>query len=188
MSDTTMNTQATKREQLANHGLVDADGKPTDEMEQAMGATYALIALPNESFTYTYGKSADGDRMLALFGAKTLATNESSQARQKLGKSGTEADQMAWVRERFELIATGQWVDKTREGVSRAWDKDILCGILVESATAQGKTPDAVKIRALLDSNEQFYKDCQLVPEYATEYRKRTNKTVKSVADIMGAL
>jgi hypothetical protein len=186
MSDTM--TQATKREQLANHGLLDSAGTATDDMEKAASATYSLIALPGESFTYTYGKSPEGDRMLALFGAKTLATNESSQARQKLGKAGTESDQMAWVRERFELIANGTWVDKSREGVSRAWDKDILAGILVESAQAQGKTLDPVVIRARLDSDEALYKGCQQVPEYATEYRKRTNKVVKSVADIMGSL
>lgn len=188
MTDTNQTKAKAKKEQLADHGLLDAAGAVTKDMQVAQSITYNLKDLPGEVVTYTYGNSPDGDRMLALFGAKTLATNESSQARQKLGTTGTEQQQIAWVRERFGLLETGQWVDKTREGFSRAWDKDILADIIVASAAANGKTVDVAAIRAKLDSDEQWYKDCQLVPQYADEYRKQTNKPVKAVSDILAGL
>src|SRR5215204_4698782 len=91
----------TKRSKVAEHELVDAQNAVTEDEESADGIKYTLVAN-GKSFTWNWTAANEQARkLLAIFGAKTLATNETSQARQK----GADADgQLDAVVERFALI------------------------------------------------------------------------------------
>lgn len=164
--------------------FVDANGNEVDTADEATGLEYTLVGSA-DSLVYQYGQNPNHDRMYAVFGFGTLATNEASQVRQN-DKKASASDQMAAVRERHDLIGTGVWVDRKREGVTRLFDKAILASIIAESAAARGKTVDEAKILAKLESNAAWYADCQRNPEYIAAYRERQGKPAKSVDDLLG--
>lgn len=183
------------RVKLAEHGLIAADGTAVEDEEVAHGITYKIVrdkatgeAVDLPAFTYTYGQNADADRMLALFGAKTLATNESSAARQSKEGDSSASGQMDAVRERFALLGTGKWVDRTRDGVGAKIDKDALAGAIVAVATAAGKTVDYATIREKLESDPVFVRTTRQVPAIATEYANRAGKPVKSLDDVLAGI
>jgi hypothetical protein len=115
MTDTTQATTK-KHKAVAKHELLDHTGAVIEDLaeENAHGMRYTLLGN-KEFMDYMYGKSPEKDRMLAVFGAKTLATNETSQARNGKLAAG-HAEQIKAVRDRFDLLETGKWVDRTREG------------------------------------------------------------------------
>jgi hypothetical protein len=92
------------KKRQAKHELVDAQGNVLgDDADEtaAWGIRYSLLALPGKSFTYIYGQNADCDRMLANFGAKTLATNETSAARNSDKGEASAVEQLDAVVDRF---------------------------------------------------------------------------------------
>jgi hypothetical protein len=183
------------RTKLAEHGYVAADGTPVGDEESAHGISYKIIrdkatgeAVDLPAFVYLYGKNADLDRMLANFGAKTLATNESSAARQSKEGDSSAAGQMEAVKERFALLGTGKWVDRTREGVGAKIDKDALAGAIVAVAAAAGKTVDYAAVRQKLEEDPVFVRATRQVPAIATEYASRAGRPAKSLDDVLGDL
>ncbi len=181
---------------LAEHGYIGQDGTAVEDEEVAFGITYRIIrdkatgeAVDLKPFTYTYGANPDADRMLAIFGAKTLATNESSAARN--GKDGNSAqDQMDAVGERFALLGTGKWVDRTRDGVGAKIDLDALAGAIIAVAEQAdpNKVPDYAKVRQKLEEDLTFRKTVRQVPAIATEYANRAGRPAKTLADALGDL
>lgn len=187
-------TEAVTRK-LAEHGLLAADGTAVEDEEAAHGISYKIIrdkatgeSVDLPAFTYTYGQNADMDRMLAIFGAKTLATNESSAARQSKEGDSSAAGQMEAVRERFALLGTGKWVDRTREGVGAKIDKDALAGAIVDVAAKAGKTLDYAVIREKLENDPIFVRTTRQVPAIATEYAARAGRPVKSLDDVLAGI
>lgn len=183
------------RVKLAEHGLIGADGAVVEDEEVACGITYKIIrdkatgeAVDLPAFTYQYGQNADMDRMLACFGAKTLATNESSAARQSKEGDSSAAGQMEAVKERFALLGTGKWVDRSREGVGAKIDKDALAGAIVDVAAKAGKTLDYAVIREKLESDPVFVRTTRQVPAIATEYAARAGRPVKSLDDVLAGI
>lgn len=176
------------RSKVAEHELVDANKAVVEGEEDASGIKYTLVAN-GKSFTWVWDEANEPERkLLAIFGAKTLATNETSQARQK----DADADgQLDAVVERFGLIRSGQWVDRTREGgVGRAIDKDALAEAIVRVLLASGKIIDAqvgdtkAAKRQLLEDDATYVRKARQVPEVADEYIKIVGKPqVKATVD-----
>lgn len=186
--ETENEAEAKKVKKVAEHDLVDVKNGVVDSEEDADGIRYTLVAN-NKSFTWQWSEAEDQERrMLALFGAKTLATNERSQAFQK----GADADgQLEAVVERFGIIRAGQWVDRTREGgVGRAIDKDALAEAIVRVLLASGKITQAqvgdVKAtkRQQLEDDAAYVRKARQVPEVADEYIAIVGKPqVKATVD-----
>lgn len=182
--NTIVDTEPTKR-QVAKHSLLDAAGNVVEEMEQATGIRYQDIAS-GDTFDYQLKANSDGLRMGALFGFRTLATNEASAARQKDGDS---KDQMAAIRERFALIDTGVWVDRTREGGPRL-DQAVLATAVINVMVEGGKvqeTERGARYAKLLENWAQDPKKATLahsVPQVRDEYAKLTGKTSRTIDDL----
>lgn len=177
-----------KVSKVAEHDLIDTAKAIVDSEEEADGIQYKLVAN-GKTFHWNWQDANELERkMLAIFGAKTLATNETSQARQK----DADADgQLDAVVERFGLIRSGQWVDRTREGgVGRAIDKDALAEAIVRVLLASGKITDAqvgdtkAAKRQQLEDDAAYVRKARQVPEVADEYIKIVGKpTVKATVD-----
>lgn len=173
------------RKAVAKHELVDANAGVVDNEESARGIKYTLLNS-GKSYTWTFDEANDNERrMLALFGAKTLATNLTSQVRQKLGDKASDEDQLNAVVERFGDIRNGTWVDRTREGgVGRAIDKGLLAQAMGNAQLAAGKLTqdqlDAYVIKALekLEEDAAFVRKARQVPQVADEYIRLVGKPV----------
>lgn len=179
------------RKKVAKHELLDAAGAVIESEEAATGIRYTLLAN-SQTFDWQYGKNPDADRMLAVFGAKTLATNETSQARNNAKGEASADEQIAAVRDRFELLASGKWVDRTREGVGAKIDKDALAEAICRVLVADGKqTQEQIdggykaKIRAKLEDDAAYVRIARQVPKVATEYAAIVGRATKSVDDLM---
>jgi len=97
-------------------------------MEKAVACRYQDIETGR---TKDYTPTGAAKDMLALFGARTLMTNEASAIRN--GKeAGGGNEQMDAIDERFNGLDNGIWVDRTREGVGAKIDKALLATAAVE--------------------------------------------------------
>lgn len=173
------------KRKVARHWLVNANGAKVDDEESATGIGYQVLGSSGE-FTYQTGLTAGSrEAMLAVFGAKTLATNESSQARNNAKGAASADEQMEAVRERFALLDTGKWVDRTREGVGAKIDKDALAGAIVAVAGTAGKTLDYAAVRQKLEEDAAFVRATRQVPAIATEYAARAGRPAKSLEDVL---
>lgn len=178
-----------KREKVAEHEFIDANGEPVDDGESAQGYRYTLLAS-GDSFDWYWAMATDDEkRMLAIFGAKTLATNETSQARNNPKGAGSAAEQMEALRERFTMVRNGQWVDRTREGGAKV-DQPALAAAIVDVLIAKGKTTEAerdttyaAKLQQLAEDANYLRKSRQ-VPEVAIAYAARLGRQVATVNDL----
>lgn len=189
-------TEVVKRK-VAEHDLIDAAGTVVEEEEAATGIRYTLLAN-QQAFEYQFGKSADADRMLALFGAKTLATNETSQARNSAKGAAGADEQIQAVRDRFALISTGQWVDRTREGVGAKIDKDALTEAIIRvqiaagAKTLKGEVVTAelaaagykATLRQKLEDDATYVRKARQVPAVASEYSAIVGRQVATLDDL----
>lgn len=151
MSSTDTTTQAPvtekpkpAREKQATHYWLAADG--TDKVgdtwiSQEAASGYRYTSEGGWNFEYQVPGAAPGTvaTMLALFGAKTLAINTASAARQ------AEVDQKEALTARFtKELYDGHWADE-RTGGGRAYDEDTIVQAVVNAS--KGKA-DAEKVRA----------------------------------------
>lgn len=184
--DTNADTEVV-RARVAKHEYLDATGNVVENEEDAHGVRYTLLAS-GKHFDYIVDTASPAGRMLAVFGAKTLATNEASQARQK---GGENADQIGAITERFELIGTGKWVDKT--GGAR-FDLDTLAQAIVNVGASKGKSLEVAAIRERLDSTAPeasgltFFNTVKDVAEIKNEYTKLRGRKVASVDEVFAGL
>ena len=149
MQETTTET-TTVKSKIAEHEYLDANGAVVDDEESAQGYRYTLLSIGDSFDWQVSAANTDELRLLALFGAKTLATNEISQVRNNVkNKSVKDTPEIAKealdaVRARFALIRDGQWVDRTREGgVGTRVNKDSLCEALCQVLVAGAKKTQA---------------------------------------------
>lgn len=178
---------------VAQHDLLGADGNvlPEDQGEEAAhGIRYTLLAN-GQSFDYRYGTSADMDRMLACFGAKTLATNETSAARNNSKGEASPDEQIAAVRERFALLSTGTWVDRTREGVGAKVDPDALCEAIAQFMVSEGKVTQAdmdsgykAKIRQKIADDAVYARKARTIPGVASAYAAIKGRATATIDDL----
>lgn len=164
---------------VAKHELLDAAGAVVEDEELATGIRYTLLAN-SQTFEWQSGQAPGSEiTMISVFGAKTLATNESSAMRNSTKGAATPDEQIDAVRSRFALIKTGQWLDRTREGVGAKVDLDRLANAICNVMVAEGKyTEDQVKAEKLaatrqkLDDDKAFARKARQHPPFAAEYAR----------------
>jgi hypothetical protein len=189
-SDSKTETENVKRA-VAKHELLNAAGEVVEEEELATGIRYTLLAN-NQTFDFQSAMNpGERNTMLVIFGAKTLATNETSALRNSTKGEATPDEQIDAVRERFALLETGKWVDRTREGVGAKIDLDALANAICNVLVAQGKyTDEQVKTeklaatRAKLDDDKAFARKSRQMPAVASEYAKLKGATAVTIDDL----
>lgn len=180
-----------KKRARANHELLDSAGVVVEDEELATGIRYTHLAS-GASIDWQSGMSpGSAQTMLVCFGAKTLATNEASQVKQK---EGDETNPVDAIRERFDLIASGKWVDRTG-GVGAKVNLEVLsqaiCEVLNASdAVKSGKQPPRVpaEVQKALEADKSKQTTARANPEIATAYTRLMGRTVKTVDDVFASL
>lgn len=192
MTDTTQADDRTDAEPLkrkvAEHYLIDAQGATVENEEEATGIGYKLLALADKPFTYQIPGAVAGSAqtMLAVFGAKTLATNETSQARN--GKTaGGPQEQWDAVSDRFALITGSEseapkWIDRTREGVGAKVDKPALAQAILQANPGMQRTVEEVV--AKLESDPAYMRNARTVPAVQAAYAAILGRPAKTVDDL----
>jgi hypothetical protein len=176
-------TETTGRRALAEHGLLTVNGGPTDDFAEANAVTYKHLKTGGEHRWAWDGANEAERRMLALFGARTLMTNEASQVKQK-GHAGI--DPTPAIADRFKLLASGQWVDRTREGF--AVNLDALAGALVDEFQVNGKAVDYTAIRERMETDKEFVKKARSNPGVNARYIEKIGRTTATVDELEQAL
>jgi hypothetical protein len=181
----------TVRKQVAKHELLDSAGSLVEEEELATGIRYTLLAN-NQTFDFQSGMTpGERNTMLVVFGAKTLATNETSALRNSTKGAATPDEQIDAVRERFALLETGKWVDRTREGVGAKIDLDALANAICNVLVAQGKyTEEQVKSEKLaatrqkVEDDKPYARKSRQMPAVAAEYARIKGATAVTLDDL----
>jgi hypothetical protein len=156
-------------------------------MEDGTGNRYVDIAS-GETFDYQLKPGTDGMRMLALFGARTLMTNEASAERHG-PRAGGPKEQMASIRERFALIDTGVWVDRTRDGGPRI-DQAMLANAAITARVNAGVNVESDRATLYANLLKNWAADPKLVAiahsvtAVRDEYAKLSGKIVRTLADL----
>ena len=181
MSDVTTNADD-KRPNVAKHELIAAAGGEHTSIDKAVGIRYTDKAS-GEVFEYLIPDAAPGTplTMLALFGAKTKATNEASRVRN--GEKGDSQAQMEAIDEVFQNISKGVWREKAEGGGGTRTDKALLAQVLVEALgdKAQG-TVDTYQNR--LETEEAYYKKVWSNDQIKSEYKRRKGNTGPALDDL----
>lgn len=187
MSETTTNAPAKESaRKVADHFLLDAAGNVTKRMEDAIGIRYVSVDKPDAPFTLMLDGATPGHiiTMLALFGAKTKATNEASRVRN--GEGGGADEQLGAIEEVFEQLGKGVWREKAEGGGGSRIDwgvvTDVLFGVLGAKAAGgidvyQARIGVGVPTDALTKDQEAYRKQVWSNDAIKAEYRKRTGKT-----------
>lgn len=165
----------TERKAVAKHELIAAAGGEHTSMDKAIGIRYTDKAS-NDVFEFLIPDAVAGSpqTMLALFGAKTKATNEASRIRN--GEKGDSQAQLEAIDEIFQNIAKGVWREKAEGGGGSRTDKALLAQVLVEALgeKAQG-TVDTYQNR--LETDEAYYKKVWSNDAVKSEYKRRKGQT-----------
>lgn len=168
-----------KTKSVAKHELIAAAGGAHVAITEAVGIRYTDRAS-GQAFEFLIPGAVAGapGTMLALFGAKTKATNEASRVRN--GDGGGTDEQMEAIDEVFANIAKGIWREKAEGGGGSRTDKRLLAEILVTALgdKAQG-TIDTYQNR--LETEEGYIKKVMGNDAIKTEYRKRAGKKTVEV-------
>ena len=183
MTDTVTNTAAPttptagetdKVERRAKHELIAAPGGEHVGIDQAKGIRYTDIES-GQKFEFILPEAKPGHplTMLALFGAKTKATNETSRVRN--GAGGGSVAQMEALDEVFESISNGVWREKAEGGGGSRTDRDLLATVLLEMLGQSAKGDKAFYVKRFEDDPK--YLRLVLKSDAGEEYRKRAGKT-----------
>lgn len=166
----------TKRAAVAKHELIAAPGGEHTSMDKATGIRYT-DRKTNLSFEYMIPGAQPGTAatMLALFGAKTKATNEASRVRN--GDGGDETAQMEAIDEVFANLDKGIWREKAEGGGGSRTDKALLAQVLVEQLGTQANPGGALYYQHRLEQEPEYLKKVLSVDAIKSEYRKRAGKT-----------
>ena len=188
MTDTTTNAPAEKsRTAIAKHEFIStaADGTVTlvDDIQQATGIRYTDKGS-EKSFDYAIPGAQAGTplTMLAIFGAKTKATNETSRVRQNNGKVNNAELELEALDEVFESITNGVWREQAEGGGGTRTDKDLLATVLLEMLGESAKGDKAHYV-ARFESDLPYMRQV-LKSEAGTEYRKRAGKQGPAVSTL----
>jgi len=179
---------AAKREQIAEHAYLDANGAVQENIEHAAGIRYVDKAT-GKSFDYLIPGAVAGSvaTMLAIFGAKTKATNAASAARQARKRDAQfTTDDVDYIAEIFGEIKDGQW-EKPSDGTKREpkYDLDVLTQVIVDVLAKAGKSQDPLKMRERLESDLAFRRGALSRSDIRDEYNSRVGKTEKPLDDLL---
>lgn len=190
MSNVDEATEVT-RKAVAKHFLLDAQGDVTEDETKATGIRYTQISTGT---VFDYQVSQAAMTMLAVFGSKTLATNEASQVRNNPKGGGGDGEQMEAIRNRFALLDQGEWVDRTRTPGAMV-DRDALAEsiimVMLEDGkiTAEQAAGDAkAKVRQKLEDDAAYLSTARQHPRVAANYAKLKGRQVKTTDDLMSAI
>ena len=158
-SDTATATESTKREGKAEHGYVGPAGTEVDKIELATGISYKNLAT-GKVFAYQIPGATPGaeSTMLAIFGAKTKATNTASGVRNDKKDPGTPEDEDAAIAEFFTELKQGNWPGDRGGGGGRAVDIDLLLEAMAAQFKREKKPFDGDKYRARLTDDADYRK------------------------------
>ena len=176
-----------KRTQLAEHEFIDANGAVQEQIEHATGIRYT-DKLTGAVFSYQIPDAVAGSvgTMLALFGAKTKATNAASAARQARERSSdfTHTD-VEYIASIFDAIKDGQWEVPGEGKREPKYDLDVLTDVIVELLAASGKTQDREKMRAKLESDIKFRRGALARPEIKQAYNDKVGKAAAPIDSLL---
>lgn len=181
-----------KRERIAKHELIDAAGAVVDDIEKAVAIRYTDVQS-GLTTDFRPDMAKPGALWLALFGAKTLATNEASQVRQADGSAQEEIDA---ISDRFAVMFADQdakWVDKTRVGGPR-YDQPTVATALVNVMIAGGTWQEADRAEKERKAVEAMAADSKKVGTFMSlegvtaEYKRLRGAKVTSAADVADLL
>lgn len=196
MTDTTVTTnapatetpaaapeKAKSRDSVAKHELIAEPGGEHTSIDKAVGIRYVDKRDANYKFEYMIpgGVAGSPATMLALFGAKTKATNEASRVRN--GQGGDITAEFEAIDEAFANIDKGIWREKAEGGGGSRTDKALLAQCLVEALgeKAQG-TVDTYQHR--LETEEAYYKKVWSNEAVKAEYKRRKGTTGTAISDL----
>lgn len=172
-----------KRQSVAKHELIAAPGGDHVNITEAVGIRYT-DKTSGEKFEYIIPDAVPGTAitMLALFGAKTKATNEASRVRN--GQGGDTQAQFEAIDEVFQNITQGVWREKAEGGGGSRTDKALLAAVLIDALgeKAQG-TVDTYQQR--LETEEAYYKKVWSNEQIKAEYKRRAGKTGPAITDLV---
>jgi hypothetical protein len=176
---------AKKRAAVAKRNWIDADGKEVSE-ELATGVEYTNIATGQKYVYQTGGKPGHPAVMLACFGALTLMGNVANTRVNGLGGTGEEA--IADIKERFDLLASGKWIERG-EGAARGpkYDLGKLATALITALRGKGKdVPDSKHgdFLAKLTEDKSYFAKVRSNPDVQAEYAKLVGRTAKDVSEL----
>lgn len=171
-------TAPEKRQQQAKHSFLAADGSETKDMHEATGIKYVDIAS-GEEFTYQIPGATAGSplTMLAVFGAKTKATNEASQVRQAIARGedvdGSQVDEITAV---FGKISDGIWREPGEGRVGAKIDRDALAAAIFEANpnACEGKGLQAIRER--LDDDPAYLRKARKVDAVTELYNAKVGR------------
>lgn len=187
MTDTTTNTAPAtddKRAAVAKHELIAVKGGEHVSIDTATGIRYTDRST-NQVFEYLIPDAKAGSplTMLALFGAKTKATNETSRVRNgKNGGVSNPAEELEALDEVFESITNGVWREKAEGGGGSRTDKPLLATVLME-LLGQNAKGDIAHYVARFEADVAYMRKV-LKSDAGDEYRKRVGKAPVPVADL----
>jgi hypothetical protein len=190
MSDVTTQASAeeTTRTKIADRDWIGADGKETDE-EKATGVRYTLrhAGFFGDNVGQAFDYALVGNKMLEAFGALTLMGNLVNTWK-TLDPTERSANPLDMIRERFELLASGQWIDRTAAAVGARIDKDALASAIVQVATESGRQVDYQQVRQMLEEKPDFVRQTRQVPQIAAAYATIVGRAPKTLDDVLGSI
>ena len=179
--------ESPKRIAIAQHDFIATDDagaiKLVDDIQTATGIRYTDKAS-GKVFDYAIPGATAGTTltMLAVFGAKTKATNETSRVRQNNGKVNNGEMELEALDEVFESITKGVWREQAEGGSGSRTDKPLLATVLVEMLGESAKGDVAYYV-ARFESDSK-YMQAVLKSEAGDEYRKRAGKQRPAVSTL----
>lgn len=188
-------TDGKTRVAIAKRLWINDAGQEVEAVEDATGVSYEFMGRTKDGITvqpdgeaftiYFRDMPAPMLKMLAGFGAHTLMGNVTNTW---LGeKSPDKAPKAAAaVAERFDLLKTGQWVDRTG-GVGARVDIPTLANAWTNVYVAAGKTPPyTVDVLAeKLTDNGELVKQLRRDPKIVAEYAKLRGAPTTDAVDLM---
>jgi hypothetical protein len=178
MTDVTQTAPAAdKVERRAKHEFIVQGGAEADSIETATGLRHTDRPSGKPVECFPDGKALT---MLALFGAKTKATNETSRVRNgKNGGVSNSIEELEALDEVFESITNGVWREKAEGGGGSRTDKALLAAVLIELLGAGAKGDVAHYVSRF--EADKTYMQKVLKSDAGTEYRKRAGKVGPAV-------
>jgi hypothetical protein len=178
---TDVSTAADKRTAKAKHEFIDQNGNVVDGIEAAVGIRYTDLTS-GKGFDYKIVDAKPGSSltMLAIFGAKTKATNETSRVRNgKNGGVSNPIEELEALDEVFESITNGVWREKAEGGGGSRTDKALLATVLIELLGASAKGDVAHYVSRF--ESDKTYMQKVLKSDAGIEYRNRAGKAGPAV-------
>ena len=196
MSNTENTATATDgKRKVADHFLIAADGSYTKEMEKAVGIEYKSIHRPNAPFKFVFEGATAGTAltMLALFGAKTKATNEASRVRNT--DKGDVDEELSAIEDVFEQLNNGVWREKSEGGAGSRIDRttvaeamfDVLGDKLVGTVldVAQRFVDGYTNAKGKTMTGEEYFKFVWSNDAIKAAYRTRKGQTGPAADDLV---